>query len=458
MDLLYYLRLARSNWLLILLSMVLAAATALVITAKTPPRYAATVSMLVSAHDKETSTATAYQAALLSAQRVKSYARLLTSRKLVSRVASGEDEIRRLLANVTAEAVPDTVILQATVTDGDPARAARLANALGTAFTRLIDQMERVTPNSPATVKVTVVDQAGVPKKPVSPRPLLNLAIALLIALMVAACAIAVRKVLDTAVTSIEELRRLSNSPVLGVIGYERDARRYPLILRHDGQSSRSEAFRSLRTNLRFVSVDHKPRSLVVTSCLPSEGKTSVATNLAITFAHAGWRVILVDGDLRRPHVPAYLGIEGAVGLTDVLVGDVELPDAVQSWGEPRLSVLPSGKIPPNPSELLGSQEMRKLINGLTADYDIVIIDTAPLLPVTDAAALAATCDDVLLVAKCGKTRRENVTRAGELLSSVNAHLVGAVLNFVPHKSGEVYGYGEYRTDVNEQPAPLVGV
>lgn len=460
MDLLSYLRLARRSWPVILLSLVLAAAASFLVTAKTPPTYAATVSMVVSAHDEgKTSTATAYQAALLSVQRVKSYAALLTSRKLAARVVSGDKEARRLAENITADVVPDTVILRATVTDRDPARAAWLANAVGTQFTRLIGQIERPAPDDPATVRITLLDKAEVPSSPASPRPLVNLAVALFVALLLSSCAIAVRGILDTAVTTSGELRGLADGPVLGVIGYEPDARRHPLIVRHEGRSSRAEAFRSLRTNLRFLNVDGAPRSLLVTSSLPGEGKTSVAANLAIAMAQTGWRVLLVDADLRRPSVPSYLGIEGAVGLTDVLLGDVDLADAVQSWGRPSLSVLPSGRIPPNPSELLGSQGMRGLMDRLTQKYDIVIIDTAPLLLVTDAAALAPSSDAVLLVARYGKTRREYVTRAAELLASVNARLAGTVLNFVPRRSGEVhYGYGEYQADLSEERAPLVGV
>jgi capsular exopolysaccharide synthesis family protein len=159
--------------------------------------------------------------------------------------------------------------------------------------------------------------------------------------------------------------------------------------------------------------------------------------------------------------VASYLGIEGAAGLTDVLIGEAELSDVTQMWGEYELAVLPSGQIPVNPSELLASQAMRTLVKRLTNQYDLVIIDTSPLLPVTDAAALAAGCDDVLFVTRFGKTRRENVVRAGELLASVNARVVGTVLNFVPPKSAKIYGYGDdtgYGADVAKQREPLVGV
>lgn len=440
MDLLYFVRLARRNWLLILLSLILSVSTALVVTANTPPKYVATTTMLFSSYDKQGGFSTAYQAGMLT-QGVQSYASLLTSRRMISQIATGDD-IQRVQQNVTVEIVPGTVLLRAKVSDEQPDRAARLANALGVKFTRLIDQIERPTTTSRPTVKVTVVDQAEIPMAPVSPRPLLNILVAILIALLVAFCSLVLRDRLDTTVKTPDALQNASNGPTLGIIGYERNAKSQPLIVRTNGRSSRSEAFRSLRTNLQFIGVDRQPKSLVVTSGLPSEGKSSTSANLAITLAEAGWRVILVDADLRRPRIPTYLGIEGSVGLTDVLIDRARLLDVIQTWGQPGLSVLPSGQIPPNPSELLGSHGMRQVLAQLTESYDMVIIDAPPLLPVTDAATLAAISDGVLLIARYGKTRREHIERAAELLSSINARVVGTVLNFAPAKSSHYYGYG----------------
>ncbi|MEU7861922.1 polysaccharide biosynthesis tyrosine autokinase [Nonomuraea sp. NPDC049141] len=434
-------RLVYRNWLLILVSLVIGVGAAVMVTANTPPKYIATISMLVSGQDREGSLSTAYQAGMLSAQRVQSYATLLSSRRVVSQITTPED-IRRVQESIAAEVVPGTVLLRATVTNSDPTRAAQLANALGSRFTQLIDQIERVAPASRPTIKITVVDHAEIPQVPVSPRPLVNIALAVLIALLVAVAALALRDRLDTTIKSSDVLQRTSKSSTLGIIGYEKDARRHPLIVRSRGRSSRSEAFRSLRTNLQFIGVDRQPKSLVITSCLPNEGKSSTSSNLAITLAQAGWRVLLVDGDLRRPRIPTYLGIEGAVGLTDVLIGRARLEQVIQPWGEPRLFVLPSGQIPPNPSELLGSRGMRNLLDQVVSEYDIVIIDAPPLLPVTDAATLSAICDGVLLVARYGKTRQEHILRGTELLSSISARIVGTVMNFVPAKASRYDGYG----------------
>lgn len=462
MDLVYYVRLARRNLPLILVSLLLACGTAWIVTVKTPAKYEATISLLVSAQNTKGSTETAYQAVLLSQQRVKSYANLLTSRRVVEQLTTAAD-VHRLQDHIRAEAVPDTVLLRATVTDTDPARARTLADALGATFTRLIDEIERPSPEASATVKVTVVDRAELPTAPVSPRPVINLALAVLISLLVSGGTIILRDRLDTTIKSGEMLQEISKSPTLGIISFERDARRHPLIVRAEGGSVRAEAFRSLRTNLQFIGVDQQPRSLVVTSSLPSEGKSSTASNLAIALTQAGWQVILVDADLRRPRIPDYLGIEGGAGLTDVLIGRSELADVVQSWGREGLSVLPSGPVPPNPSELLGSQQMRQLLKRLTSEYNMVIIDAPPLLPVTDAAALAAGCDGALLVVRHGKSRKEHLARAVALLASVNARLLGSVLNFAPVRGddgygGYSYGYGDTppKSDrVSERPTPV---
>ncbi|GII83261.1 chromosome partitioning protein [Sphaerisporangium siamense] len=454
---LYYLRLIRAHWALIALALIASAAAAMVVTAKTPPRYQAQIDMLVTGYDKEGSLATAIQAGALSQQRVQSYASLVSSRRVVGQIA-GPDEVGRVQAGIKAEAIPMTTLIRVTVTDSDPVRAARLADKLGVVFPQVIDKLERPSRSSPSTVRVTVVDQASVPVRPVSPRPLVNLLVAELIALAAVIGALVLRDRVDTTIKTPETLQAVSKSPTIGVIGRERDAQRHPLIIRDRGVSSRAEAFRAMRTNLQFISVDRRPRSLVVTSCLAGEGKTSIAVNLAIVLAQADWRVVIVDADLRRPRVAAQFGLEGSAGLTDVLIGSASLEDVAQTWGPPSLTVLTSGRIPPNPSELLNSQGMRKLLATLTDTYDIVIIDTPPLLPVTDAASLAAVCDSTLLIARHGRTRMGHIARATELLSSINARVVGSVLNLVPAKTKDTYGYdGSYQPEEVPRPPAEAG-
>jgi non-specific protein-tyrosine kinase len=214
-----------------------------------------------------------------------------------------------------------------------------------------------------------------------------------------------------------------------------------------DPHSQRAEAFRQLRTNLQFVDIDNSPRSIVVTSSIPAEGKSTTCANLAISLAQAGLKVVLVEGDLRRPQISDYMGIESAVGLTSVLIGRVALEDAIQPWGgDGLLFMLPCGPIPPNPAELLGSHGMAELVKQLEASADIVLIDAPPLLPVTDAAVLAALTDGAILVVASGKTRRDQVKLAAASLSNVGARLLGVVLTMVSGRSGDANSYSyEYR-------------
>jgi polysaccharide biosynthesis transport protein len=182
----------------------------------------------------------------------------------------------------------------------------------------------------------------------------------------------------------------------------------------------------------------------VVTSSISSEGKSTTAINLAITLADAGSRVALVDADLRRPSIADYMGLEGEVGLTTVLIGLASLEDAIQPWGNSGLHVMPSGQVPPNPSELLGSRSMVTLLEQLTSQYDIVLVDTPPLLPVTDAAILAKITGGALVVAAADNLHRQQLADGLGALEDVGARVLGVVLNRLPHKQLNAYSSYDY--------------
>lgn len=240
------------------------------------------------------------------------------------------------------------------MTDQDPQQAQRIANSVAEQFTTVAAQLETREGERASPVKVSVVRAADLPGAPVSPRPTLNLALGLLVGLAVGVGAAVLRDTLDTSIKGADQVQEHLGLPTLGLIGYDSESFKRPLIVQVDPHSSRAEAFRQLRTNLQFLDVDKPPRSIVLTSSLPQEGKSTTACNLAITLGQAGVRVVLVEGDLRRPRLADYLGIEGAVGLTDVLVGRAKLEDVLQPWGSGGLRVLASGPTPPNPQERLG--------------------------------------------------------------------------------------------------------
>ena len=252
------------------------------------------------------------------------------------------------------------------------------------------------------------------------------------------------RETLDTTVKGKDDLQQLTGATPLGVIAEDPDVAKRPLVVQVEAQSPRAETFRQLRTNLQFVDVDRPLKTVVMTSASAEEGKSTTACNLAITLAQAGVRTILVEADLRRPRVADYMGLEGAVGLTSVLTGLTSLDEALQPWGRNAMWVLASGPLPPNPSEILGSHQMSELLKTLEDRADVIVLDSPPLLPVTDAAVLARHADGAVLVVRHGKTRREQVTRALEALQGVDARLLGTVLNWAPVKGPDAdnYGYG----------------
>ncbi|WP_018636891.1 polysaccharide biosynthesis tyrosine autokinase [Parafrankia elaeagni] len=455
MELRDYVRVLRRSWLLVLTCALLGGLLAATASWRQTKIYAASVTMLVSASDAEAAgAASAYQGGLLSQQRVKSYASLIASERVAAAVI---DQLRLdesptvLRSRIEAQAVPDTVLLRAVVRDSDPRRAQEIADGIGEVFSDAVDQIEQPAEDEPPSVRVRVWENAKLPTEPISPQPVRNIALGVLLGLLMSIAAAFVRYRLDTSVGGDADANSVTGLATIGMIAYDSDAGRRPLIVHLSPHSRRAEAFRQLRTNLQFVDVDGGPGSILVTSAVSEEGKTTTVCNLAITLAQGGARVCLVEGDLRRPSFGDYLGIESAAGLTSVLIGAAALDDVLQHWGEGRvgdgrIEILPSGPVPPNPSELLGSRHMAELLQVLDSRFDIVLVDAPPLLPVTDAAVLATRVDGVLLVARSGRTRREQLRRAAENLRAVDANLLGTVLTMMPTRGANAHYYGRYGT------------
>lgn len=205
------------------------------------------------------------------------------------------------------------------------------------------------------------------------------------------------------------------------------------LITLSDPQSPASEAYRSLRMNLQFSSLDKALRTLLITSPGPGEGKSTTLANLAVTMAQTEQRVTIIDCDLRRPSLHHLFGLTNTLGLTTMMLDDQSLENPpYQQTPVPGLRVIASGQLPPRPADLLGSKKMETVLQRLLKDADILLLDAPPVMAVTDAAVLATKVDGVLLVVSAGETKREQVQRSVERLGKVNAHILGAVLNNVP--------------------------
>ncbi len=440
-----YLRVVRRHWWLPLTALLLALAAALVVNVRTPPVYASAVTFFFATPSD--ASADLLPASMFSQSRLKSYAALLTSDRItvpLSRTPGLGLTAREVGERITAETVADTVMLRVSVEDRSRARAQLLATALVGEFRAVIGSLETNTRNGQAAVRVEVVEGPRLEDDPVAPRPLDNLALAAMVGLLVGAASVVAREVTDSTVRTVEALQDLVSVPVLArvPIDAEAPARSGPFV--SDTDSPRAEALRQLRTSLQYADPDHPVRTIAVTSAVPEEGRSATACSLALLFAEAGRRVLIVDAELRRSRLASFLGRGNAAGLSTVLVGAASVEQALQPWGA-GLWLLSTGQSPPNPSELLSSPRMTELVDELRGRFDIVIFDCPPLLAVTDAAVVAACADGALLVVRARKTKNAQVTAAARALRAVDARILGCVLNMVPMKHSDSFPqFGRY--------------
>jgi capsular exopolysaccharide synthesis family protein len=442
-----YIRILRKSWVLIVLLTLVSVGVAAAYSLTQTAQYSATAKVFVSTQSTG-STSDLAQGNNFTVQRVKTYADLVAT-PIVLLPVIGTLELGitsdQLSARVSASAPVDTSIIDINVTDTDPVRAADTANAISQSLTAVVEEIETpLTEDAISPVKLTRAQEATVPSVPVSPNVPLNIALGALIGLALGVGLAVLRETLETRIRNEHDVEGVTDVAILGGIVFDPKAQDRPLIVHVDPRSPRAESFRTLRTNLQFLDVGRKDRSFVITSSIESEGKSTTGANLAIALADAGSKVLLIDADLRRPKVADYMGVEGAVGLTDVLIGRAELDDVIQPWGRAQLFVLPAGHVPPNPSELLGSARMSHFIGEFNRMFDVVIYDTPPLLPVTDAAILAKNVGGAIIVVAAGRTQKNQLKGAISSLQNVGAPISGLVLTMLPTKGPDAYGYNRY--------------
>lgn len=446
MELTDYLRVLRKYWVLIVALVLVGVAAAAAYSLAKTPEYSSSAKVFVSTQSSD-NVSDLTQGNTYSQQRVKTYVNLVSTPIVLQPVIAALElniTAGQLGGQVSAVATPDTTIIQITATSEDPVLAAELANTTAESLTGVVAKIESTDDGATTPVKLTRVQEANVPTTPGSPNVPLNLALGVLVGLALGIAFAVLRETLDTRIRNERDIEGLTEIPIMGGIAFDPKAKQRPLIVQADPKSPRAESFRSLRTNLQFLDVSDQPRSYVVTSSIQSEGKSTTAANLAIALSDAGHRVIIIDADLRRPKLATYFDLEGAVGLSDVLIRRATLEDTMQPWGRGALTVLPAGAIPPNPSELLGSSVMQKLISGLEKQFDYVLIDAPPLLPVTDGALLARHTGGALVVVAAGRTHKNQLKGALEALVHVNASVAGLVMTMVPTKGPDAYGYARY--------------
>lgn len=457
MDLRSYLSILRDRWVLVvsfaLLGTLITGAATLAIS----PTYEATSQIFVSVQTQDGSTQGLAQGSAYSQNQVAGFTDLATSPLVLEPVIQerGMDTTADALAGqVTAEARLNTSLIDIITVSGDPAEAAAISNAVAASMIVVLPELQRPLDAPVSPVRITQTREAVTPETQASPDALLNLGAGLIVGLMVGVGVAVLKTTLDTRVRTEGDLNAITDRAILGSVGFDSTTPADPLAIVSQPLSHRAEAVRRLRTNLQFINAPSKPRSIVVTSSLPGEGKSTTAANLALAMADAGVRVVLIDGDLRRPTLAKVLGVEGGVGLTTVLIGRAELQDVIQPYGETSLDIIAAGEIPPNPSELLGSRQMHTALTELEELYDMVIIDSAPLLPVTDGALLAKLADGALLVVGADSAHRQQVVDALGALAKVDARVLGLVLNRRSASKRDSYTYYEYRTHEEQRRVP----
>jgi capsular exopolysaccharide synthesis family protein len=442
-----YIRILRKSWILISVILLAGVSIGSIYSILEKPRYESSAKVFVSTASGAT-VSELQQGNTFTQQRVTTYADLATTPIVLLPVIAdlGLDLSSDQLATmVTASAPIETTLIEISVSNTDAALTAEIATAVSESLTKVVESIETSEDSGGASpVKLTLVQHAAVPQKPISPNTPLNIALGGLAALAIGIGVALLRETLDNRIRNERDVETLTETPILGGIVFDPKAQERPLIVHVDPRSPRSESFRTLRTNLQFLDVGRTDRSFVITSSVQSEGKSTSAANLAIALADAGSRVLLVDADLRRPKVHEYMGLEGAAGLTDLLIGRAEPQDVIQPWGKDGLYVLPAGKIPPNPSELLGSKALISLLAEFNKAFDVVLFDAPPLLPVTDAAILARIVGGTIVVCAAGRTHKNQLKGALSALRNVDAPVSGIVLTMLPTKGPDAYGYGRY--------------
>jgi succinoglycan biosynthesis transport protein ExoP len=433
MDLRQYIRVLRAHWLLITLAILVSGGAALVIDSVRTSTYSARTQLFVSTSNVPTDLSNLYQGELLAQQRVLSYARIVNSPTMIQRIIQQRhlrESIHQIQTEIGVTVPPGTVVIDITVKNHSPQVAKAIADSIGDQFPAFVNTLETPQGRLASPVKISVTSPAELPTHPVSPRKLLDLGLGVLLGLIAGVALAVVLESMDTRIKDGDVAAAILAAPIVATISKDRRSRREPLAVVNAGFSPQAEEYRRLRTNIR---IGQGLRSLVVSSAISSEGKTTVVANLGIAFAQAGYRVVLVDANLRRPALARMLGMSSAGGLSDVLVGKIDVQAAVQKWRAGlALGVLTSGAPQPNPSELLGSQGLAVALEALTQQADVVILDSPPLSEFTDAAVLAKVTSGVLLVTGLGSIHAEQLEDAAESLRAVDANTLGVVLNSVP--------------------------
>jgi receptor protein-tyrosine kinase len=442
-DLIGYLRLLRRRWWIISLAILVSVGASIAATEVQHKRYQTGTRLLVSGSstlsgvDEITRRQLAEQRAVLFSQ-IATTSPVISAAEQAADATGATPKVETSNPAISASATGNDPFLTITVTADTPQAAQALANAFAGVLPTELTKLDQV----PSAVRalLTVVNPAGLPSTPFSPKPTRNILIGLALGIVLGIAAALIRETLDTTLRDSEEVRRITRATVLGVVPREFDDERLPAATRP--HSRRSEAYRQVRTNLEFAADDEStPRSFVVTSAGQGEGKSTTAANLALLISRAGKSVAVVDADLRKPTLASLFNATSEYGLSDVLTGRRSLDSVIQPIAGERIAVLSTGPSVARPSELLSSPTMEHILRELGAQFDIVIVDSPPVLAITDALLVGKHTDGMVLVIRMRRTTRSGLRRSIEAIERVHARLLGVVINAATEAEDKRYGY-----------------
>lgn len=493
-------------WLIFLVA-VLAAGLSYLVSRGMRPFYRSSTTVLV--NEAPATQATDYTSVLMSKQLTSTYAQMMTKDPVLSEVKEVvgiSNSLSELKSWITVSALRDTQLIQVSVETSDPDFSAKIANTVVSVFAKQIqeiqierfaqskaalelqmadtdkqinlysDQIELATTTeekerldaklaqyrsiysnlllsyeqirlseAQSISSVVQVETAVPASDPIRPKVLLNTLLAAIAGFLLASIVIITREALDDSIKTPQDIIQKFKLPVLGVINRHGNGEDLPITM-IEPRSPTAEAYRTLRTNVSYTGIDQPVKVILMTSAEPGEGKSKTISNLAVVMAQNGNQVIIADCDMRHPRIHAYFKLANRVGISKLFAHPEILKSVYQFVKVDGLNIITTGPLPPNPAELMGSKAMQSVLSTMRQAADFVLIDTPPVLAVTDAAALAPSVDGVILVVQPGKTRTGALRQTVEQLRQVNARILGVVLNNVITK-GKSYGYHykEYR-------------
>ncbi|MBM7807000.1 receptor protein-tyrosine kinase [Geodermatophilus bullaregiensis] len=434
----------RATWWAPVLGLLLGATSVFGFTLTQPREYVSHTQFFVSTTEAAP-TVDAYSSSLFAQGQAASYAELVTGSRTADLVidALGLDMTSaEFSAKIAASVVPNTVLLDVSVTDSSPERARDIARTIGQEFPDLATQLEPSV-NGESPVQLTVVDAAEMPTGPASPQVVRDSALGAAAGLLLGVLVALVRDLLDRTVRNSDEASSAARAPVIGVVLKDSTLEKQHTIDR--ARASRAvNGYLQLRNNLQHLGGDEPPRVIMVSSAVAAEGRTTVVVNLGLALVRSGHKVAVIEADFHRPRLDQYLEMESGPGLSDVLTGQADLDAVLRRYGDGNLSVLGVGLSRHDNGDLLASSEMTAVVEKLRGANDFVIIDAPPVLPVGEVAGLAAMVDGVVLCIRYGKTRKAQLERASATLRRVDSAILGCVVTAAPEKTelAKAFGYG----------------